>query len=41
MTEENWNRFYLNWTGRHLGDPIPESELVDADEFFAKSERFL
>jgi len=30
-----------NWTtGRHLGEPIPLEELVDADEFFANPEHF-
>ena len=28
MTEEDWDRFYFNCTGRHLGDPIPPEELV-------------
>jgi hypothetical protein len=23
MTEDDWDRFYFNCTGRHLGDPIP------------------
>jgi hypothetical protein len=40
MTEEDWDRFYFNCTGRHLGDPIPPEELVDADEFFENPERF-
>jgi hypothetical protein len=32
ITEEDWDRFYFNCTGRHLGDPIPPEELVDADD---------
>jgi hypothetical protein len=27
MTEENWDRFCFNCTGRHLGDPIPSGGL--------------
>jgi hypothetical protein len=41
MTEEDWDRFQLNCTGRHLGDPIPPGELVDADEFFENPDAFL
>ena len=40
MTEEDWDRFYFNCTGRHLGDPIPPEELVDADEFFENPTHF-
>jgi hypothetical protein len=40
MTEEDWDRFYFDCTGRHLGDPIPEHKLVDADEFFANPKKF-
>jgi hypothetical protein len=40
MTEEDWDRFYFNCAGRHLGDPIPEEELVDADEFFENPDAF-
>ena len=40
MTEEDCDRFYSGCTGRHIGDPIPEDELVGMDEFFANSEAF-
>ena len=40
MTEEDWNRCSFNRTGRHLSDPIPEDELIDADEFFATPDAF-
>jgi hypothetical protein len=34
MTEDELDRFYLNCTGRHIDDPIPPEELLDADKFF-------
>jgi hypothetical protein len=40
MTEEDRDRFYFNCSGHHLGDPIPEDQLIDADEFFATSDAF-
>jgi hypothetical protein len=40
MTEEDWDRFYFNCTGRHLGDPIPPEELVDMDEFLKNPDAF-
>jgi len=40
MTGEDWERFYFNCTGRHVDDPIPPGELVDADEFFENPDAF-
>jgi hypothetical protein len=40
MTPEDVDRFYFNVTGRHLGDPTPEEDLVDADEFFENPDKF-
>ena len=41
MTEEDWDRFYFNCTGRKHGDPIPPKDLVDSDEFFENPDAFL
>ena len=40
ITEADWDRFYFNCTGRHLGDPFPEEELVDMDEFLENPDKF-
>ena len=40
MTEEDWDRFYFNCTGRHLGDPIPPEELVGHGRILRESRRF-
>jgi hypothetical protein len=40
MTPEDVERFFFNLTGRKPGDPIPEEELVGADDFFANPDAY-
>ena len=40
MSPEEVDQFHFNCTGRKLGDPIPPEDLIDADKFFANSDKF-
>jgi hypothetical protein len=40
MTPEDVERFFFNCTGRKLGEPFPEEELVDMDKFLENPDAF-